>query len=600
MGKTKITELSEKAADYVKWADAKFNAEFALFERMDDDHDMWRMEDFQIGKDKGDYQTVTTNKPRVFADKLIDELANATLKFNIPIYKKDKTDRERGSMTEQAVIGMLAMADDLLLNAGQPGHQPQMAWDVVLRGWITLRFWMYEKGGRVVPDLAVWDRRQTCFAQGQWGIYKACHIRYASEEELEDRYNKKFAADSMGQVKVYDYWGRSDTAITQDGNEFKPFVEYVIIGSQIVDTLETKRERCPIFAIPAGATRLIQTDRHIDTIKDVGESCFARNRKLYPKESELMSYELTNVALSTHTPLINIYDSKKDGEPIILPASPYRKGGVINVDIGKGQTLEELFKPQSSNELPRLSAEFDARTTDGSAPPIIYGRMESQMTAQGTAMLIHAGMGVLKTGTNAMSQAYTWLANEIVSQYKEGDFDNAQVQGADGKGKQFSTTVKKELLVTDRRIVVKVNVEVPQDNLQNADIASRLVDKKLSSRQTVMDKWLHIQDVDGELDVINREEAEEENLIKLYILRDAYIKDPSLKGLAWVIDRKIRMLEQQAMQEGLQARAQGQSGQGQPNLRQYNPLANRTGNPNVPATEQTVQDRLNNLGMVRG
>ena len=568
-----------------------------LRRRIENDVPFYLLNYFNMGKAKGDYQIVTSNKPRTFADKLIDELSNAEKKVRIPIYKDTKGDRDKCSMTEQLFYGLLNMIDHNLMNSTQPSSQGQIAWDVFVRGWVVLRYWMYQEGDDIVPDLAIWDVLDTFWLAGDRRLNRVCHTRYDTKYNVDKKYNQNFTADGEGNVLVYDHWDDQK--------------ETVVVDGAVVDSQKNWRKIIPVFIMPVGSMPMRRSDKYSKEMQaEVGPSCFARNREIWTIESQLDSYDLTNIGLAVHTPVVKEYDSSKGGEAVALEKNPYQVGATVDVDIGRGQKIYPMFPPPASLVIPRLSDKLEAMESMGALPRIMYGRQEQQTTAQGTAMLIHAGMGVLKSGINLMRNAYTWLANEAAKQYKDGSFEEIQVQGVDHRNKQFSTKIVKEDIVTDRRIEVEIKIATPQDELTNIGIADTAVKGRLLSLETIMDKYLSVPDVEAEKDKINREEGERVFPTHLLKMRDDLIndKDPDMRKYAWVIDAFIRQLLQSLMPQPTPAAPGGPPGAGQgggvtgmPQPMQARATIPRPGvNAGGGQAGMNNQQRLNQMGLMYG
>ncbi len=556
--------------------------------RQDADFDLWALKPFKISKTEGAYDEVTTNKPRVFSDKLTDEMASASLKFSIPLYG-DKEQRKEDAMTEQMVYGIWTMINENTIM--QPLPQAQMAWDINNRGVIVLRFWIYEEEesgkAKLIPDLAVWDGRHTYWSAGSRGLLKVVKVRWASADELADQYGDdkiKRGQNEKGQQKVHDGWDKER--------------EVVVVGTEVVFKQSNPLHYIPVGIFPAGNTPFIQSESDTDTFKYWGESCFARNRAVWPNISKLQSFDMTQVGKATHTPVVREYDSTGGGSPPVLNASPWQKGADILIDVSKKQKIYPLFPPPTSMVLPHLYAELGEDESTGSAAHILYGRLDRQATAQGTALLIHAGMGTMKNGLSAMERAFTWLGNEIPRQYKLGEFKGQEFRGFEGREKAFTVKVDSDKLVTDKRVVATLKIEVPQDELQNADIAERMVKAHLMSAQTAMDKYLGIEDTDAQIEIIDREMVRNNTGIQIMEKIQALIKDDPKGNRMKIIFLKqtLDMIQAQLAQQMATMRGNGGTPQGNLAPRPATPETAQ-GNRMIPAD---VAGRLARIGLEQG
>lgn len=468
-----------------------------MLDRMEEDYSQWAMDEIdQTDAEKGEFERYIGNKPRVFADKVIEELSSGKVKFTIPIFKDkgkrgEKSEREACSMTEQAVYGLLRMADNLLVSDPfSTNSQSLMAWYGTMGRYVILRFRMYEETERgekvVVPDLAVWDGYNTRWTTKRRGIGRVCYKRYASIEDIEDQYEKTDVAhDERGRVVVYDHWDEEREA--------------VVVGSEIVHFVEHKLGYVPVGIFASGSAPLVQHEAFdINLIRHVNESVLARSRRVWKEEDEFNSYVKTQAKLGIDQILKVKYDSSKGGRPPEFTGDPRKTGSEIILDEGKGEDVEPLLPGPLSQQIMVMLDKVGNQASLGSAPDIFYGRQETQTTAQGTAMLIHAAMTALKSGIRQIEQGYTWFANEAIRQYKAGKWKDIQVQGVDHAEAQFAVAIERDKLVTDRRIEASLNIETPQDELENIGKAIELDKSDLVSKQTIRDRLLHVADTDAE------------------------------------------------------------------------------------------------------
>ena len=552
------------------------------------------------------YEIINCNKPQIFADKIAHELAYGTLNHEIPLVDADSPLRKKESLTEQAVYAFDRMADEHLQSPFSPVSLQQLAWFVPVRAFLAGRYWMYEdEDKKVTHDLAIWDIRNTYWTLGKGGRFnRVCYVRHASKEEIDEEYNIDSIAATNGMVKVYDDWVRSDKEITVGKGKlrkkFYPFMEQVTVGSEMVHEMNTKKNYLPIYIASVGNMPLIQnTKDSIDMMKYLPQTFASHNKDVWKAESQLATYRLKNVRLATMQPFQNIYDSRLHGEPIQIDKSPYKEGANILVDKGKGQDILPFFTPVSSSDAAVIEAEFAQWESMGSLPEIAYGRASKDLTAQGTAMLIHAAEGVMKSGRRAIERFKTWQDNESIRQYKEGDFDEMQIEGVDGKGKQFSTKINRDSITTDRQVVATLKLDSPQDELQAAGITHQYLQDRVFSQQRAMDR-AGVQDVDAEKAIIAREKLEQAVPFAFMETLDALIKDndPQKQQYAMILMKMIKDAVNQIMMQGQNA----EIGRTQPQPNQPGIVAppNPAANINPPQVGNMMVKPGQNNPKVRG
>jgi len=124
-----------------------------------------------------------------------------------------------------------------------------------------------------------------------------------------------------------------------------------------------------------------------------------------------------------------------------------------------------------------------------------------------------------------MENAFAWIAREMVDQYKSGGFSAVKLQGVDSLNRRFRVRLKPDDVCDDWRLEAELVPDMPQDELQNAGIATQLVKSKVISRQTAMDRYLHVTDPDAEVSRIEREQAGDMPGVRLRRIAQSLIDD---------------------------------------------------------------------------
>jgi len=480
-----------------------------LRERMESDFSLWRLDPFQLGKAQGDYSEITSNAPAVLANRVVEVLSDARLRFVVPLADEDQAARARLALTERFVQGALNLADQRLAGMVASSVQQQLAWYATLRGWYAVRVYLREDAdGSVVPDITVWDVLNTYWGMGAAGLAWACYRRYASVEQLRAEYGLETTPDEYGRVPVYDYWDDDIEAV-------------IVAGEFVLPPTPHGLGRIPVLIGAVGAAPLVQSARYSDTLRNVGESVYANNRQLYPRQSEVMSYYLTITAMGARTPLVVYYSGDTPPE---FENNPYAKGNVIFLKKDK-EEARELLKADLPRDARLLLDVLGGQVSLGGLPPVAYGELEKQLPASGISLLTHSAQSILKPRRQALEKAFAWIAIELVDQYKSGGFSAVKLQGVDSLNRRFHVRIKPDDVCDDWRLEAELVPDMPQDELQNAGIATQLVKSKVISRQTAMDRYLHVSDPDAEVSRIEREQAGELPGVRLRRLAEALIDD---------------------------------------------------------------------------
>ena len=141
-----------------------------------------------------------------------------------------------------------------------------------------------------------------------------------------------------------------------------------------------------------------------------------------------------------------------------------------------------------------------------------------------------------------MERAFAWIARELVDQYKSGGFSAVKLQGVDSLNRHFRIRLRPQDISDEWRLEAELIPGMPQDELQNAGIATQLVRSKVISRQTALDRYLHLPDPDAEIGRIEREQAEELPGVKLRRIAASLAED-GREDLARVFLEEIARLD---------------------------------------------------------
>jgi hypothetical protein len=177
-----------------------------------------------------------------------------------------------------------------------------------------------------------------------------------------------------------------------------------------------------------------------------------------------------------------------------------------------------------------------------------------------------------------------------------------QIEGVDGKGKQFSTKINKDSVTTDRQIVAILKLDSPQDEMQKAGILHQYFTDGVFSLQRTMDK-AGVQDVDAEKAIQAREKLEKAFPFAFMDTLDALIKDkdPQKQQYAMILMKMIKDSINQVMMQGQQAQ-NAEIGRTQPQPNQPGIVAppNPAANINPPkARNMLIKPGQNNPNMRR-
>jgi len=547
----------------------------------EEDFGLLRLEPYCSDKEKKpNAKNFTTNSASVLGHKLIETLAYSKLKLRIEITDENQKERDALSLTERLDIGSIRLADQRLksIPGSGGGIQSQLSFHAPIRGFVALRFLMKKEDDLVIPDVAVWDWLNTRWGAGTKGLEWACYRRWASASQLKEEYGdiKHAKADKQGRIEVWDAW---------DKNE-----EGVFVGEEWIQEPEPHGlNYVPVYIREVGSTPFIQSSKFDDTFKDVGVSCFANNRHIYKLESEILSDYRTIVQKAAKNPLVIEWDSTKGDKPE-PEQDPNVPGGIVYVDTSKGQSIGEFVKSEMPRDAAFLLSNYMQQLSMGGMAPIAYGQINQQMPAALGGMLTRAAMSVLKPAQLAIEEAFEWLCEEINSQYTNGDFGEMTLQGVDSTNRRFRVEVLPDKINTDWKVECDLVPDLLQDKLENAGLALQLKEARLWSRQTAMDE-VGVEDVDSEIKKIQRENAEGLAEVDLMKAAVACIDDKDYSTADILLMELHRRM-------GGQRQAQGVNNQA--GLPMGMPPQAQVAQRGMPNVQNQEQQRLANLGMVRG
>ena len=166
----RIKSTDDDARKVIDRVQSRFRDEQAVFSRMDDDWDLWVLEEWQPENEDSisPEDAYTTNAPRVLAQKIIAFISATELIVRVPNDDADKPQEALNDSAESLAIGMLKLADERLRRGGRPALKESLAFYSTVRGrWAATRT-VLRKGpnGRTFPDILPLDPRHLVI---EWG-----------------------------------------------------------------------------------------------------------------------------------------------------------------------------------------------------------------------------------------------------------------------------------------------------------------------------------------------------------------------------------------------------------------------------------------------
>ena len=456
-----------------------------LRSRMDDDHKLYRLEEFDAGEG---YQSYTSNEPQVYADKLISWMTTAEIIIRIPYGNSDREQRENNDSKEKFLAGLLKAADERLINRFQPTVRQQMAWFITLRGWYAGRALLVKDDeGETFVDIQPWDPMHTYWGEGKKGIAWACYKTIKTPSEIKAIWGVDLQGEGTDNtdeegIDVYDFYDSEDNIVCTD------------------DTILKKRtkhgaDRPPVFLGPVGATPLVQsiTDTgNKDTVEDYGESCYKSSRDLFDKHNFMMSVMLELTARSRRQ---GIKVKSRDGTKT-LEEDPYKEGSEIA--LGQGEDVEPLGLLEMARESGAFMGMVSGEMQRGGLPHSIYGQLEFQLSGFAINTLRQGVETVLVPRLTALERAYKTIFELMCDQYISGAFKSIEVSGQDQNRMYFSEEISSDTIKNAGDVEVSLVGQLPQDEMSKMSMAqiAREGPTPLLSDVFIRDNILGLQSAD--------------------------------------------------------------------------------------------------------
>ena len=486
-----------KPEEIIALVDSHYDQTEPLRSRMDDDHKLYRLDEFDAGEG---YQSYTSNEPQVYADKLIAWMTSAEMVVRIPYGNSDREQRENNDSKEKFLIGLLKAADERLIMRMQPGLRQQMSWFICLRGWYAGRALLVkDDDGETFVDIQPWDPMHTYWGQGKNDLDWACYKSKKTPSEIKASYDVEVGGegadlDDDDAVDVYDFYDREDNIVCTDDTVLKKRTKHG--GTKV-----------PVFIGPVGSQPFVQTitdTGNQDTVEDFGESVFKSSRDLFEKHNFMMSVMLELTARSRRQ---GIKVKSRDGTKT-LEEDPYKEGSEIA--LGQGEDIEPLGLLEMARESGAFMSMVSGEMQRGGLPHSVYGQLEFQLSGFAINTLRQGVETVLVPRLTSLERAYMCIFKMISDQYITGAFKSIEVSGQDKNRMYFSEEISPETIRNAGDSDVRLIGQLPQDDMSRMSMAqiAREGQTPLLPDRFIRDEILGMQSADQMDDSINTQMAE--------------------------------------------------------------------------------------------
>ena len=492
-----------KPEEIVALVEGHYDATEALRQRMEDDHELYRLKPYDAGEG---YQSYTSNEPQTFADKVMGWISNSEMTVRIPHAAADADRREKNDLKEKFLIGILAAADERLSTMMQPGLRDQLGWYAVLRGWYAGRSLLAKReDGSTYVDITPWDPLHTYWGTGPDGLDWACYKMVKTKDQIFAQYNVKIDWDTPANAEgslVYDFYDKEyNTIIVHNGSMESPNLR--VVKKQV----KHGATRVPVFIGPIGSNPMIvpiDQGTMQDTIADMGESVFKSTRDLYPNHNLMMS---TMLELTARSRRQGIKVISRDGTKT-LEEDPYLEGS--EVALGQGEDIQPLGLLEVARETGAFMGLVAGEMQRGALPHSVYGEVPFQLSGFAINTLRQGVETVISKYLRGIEKAYKMIFDAISDQYATGSYKAIEVSGMDRNRIYFSEEITPDVIKGAGSPEINLVGELPQDEMSRYAMAqiAREGETPLLSDRAIRDRILAIQDADNMDDAIKEQIAE--------------------------------------------------------------------------------------------
>jgi hypothetical protein len=454
----------------------------SLVTRWDDDYDLLTLAEFEAKKG---YESYTSPAPRNFFNKVIDALNRAVVTTQIKL-PEDASDKEREGVTkgEMFLLGGLNAADRLLVKRGEPTLRRGLGFFMGARGWYMVRALVYVPKDReeTVFDISYWDPMHVTYERGSDGLLWAAHKRMLTASQAMGEYGIDTGDKD---VEVIDFWDEEKNSVIV-GAEWGKEPESHDIG------------HVPVLAGAIGSMPTMQPGRldndstadNTSMLADRGDSVWTTSRKLY----EPINRHVSRVMDMAKKALVGTLVHKtKDGKSKI-EGDPHEAFQVI--PLKHGDSLEPLEAPEAPPEVGALLRVFGADLQQSTLPdPLAYGGTEAPESGRALAIRLEATRSAFNPYTEAMASVYTWVCEEMLSQFSSKGVKPALIQGFDNSNEFFQMRVKPDEVDKDWFVQVRVEPRLPRDEETEIAMAAAATAKPSPDEQPLMSKRSAREDI---------------------------------------------------------------------------------------------------------
>jgi hypothetical protein len=465
-----------------------------LHDQFERHYDLFSLKSYEA---EAGHKSYTSPKPRNDGDKVLTGINKANLTWNIQ-YPEDAPDaiRNKSAYGEKFLTGVLDMADNTMLDIGEPPVRESAAWYSCYRGALGGICLIYvDDNGRQVYDIRSLDPLHMTWEKGADGFVWASYEYPITKSEAKEKWGKDIESDEDTPARVIVFFTRKINAIVLSVGADKDTAEHTFIKDPTPHGLD----HVPIFIGFASSMPSVMRKDNQPTLKDRAASVYHSSENTYAPFNEQVSFVMDIAEKSVAGALIH----ESSGGKKAIAGDPFLNYTEIKIDVDAKEKIYPLEAPKVPQESGLILSILSKDQDQSAIPfPIGYG-LDPQAHSGAALSMINDNMrSIYDPFSSLISNFYRWLCKEIISQYKLKGL-KTKLNGFDPKGKFFSVEANPDELQDDWYIVVKCEPKLPRDEAGEIAMALQATQPRqgiepLLSMQTAREKVVKIQDPDAE------------------------------------------------------------------------------------------------------
>jgi hypothetical protein len=343
---------------------------------------------------------ITSNKPRVFADRVIQALQGAKIKCDITI--KGKATEQTTKIEEGWALARECIDSYLTSMEFQPLQQ-FMSGQVTVRGMVTCLAYPYEQNGYLIPYVGEWDSRYVASQLGRDGLEWGSYRMKMTKDEILQEFGVKI---DNNDTEVLDLW--------------YPGKHAVYIGGQ--DALSGTSEKglspdtgvtfTPVIQHLCNLTAFLRDSGYTEYL---GESVYAALRNTYKEHNRQLSIRNT---LAMRSLTRGMQYGSSAGENAKTDAKE-ALADLNTLSVEKDGGFRDMPPRDINIAAQEMLQQIDADIIQAGLSTLEYGDMPQDMTVAQLNTVLSKTMSFLKPRVRVMEMVLDDLAYMFLGQMKD-------------------------------------------------------------------------------------------------------------------------------------------------------------------------------------